>query len=188
VIRALVLLLLAPLPALSTRALAQNTLSGEVLFDTFAERCKAIDADPEAAFRPDHDTNDGFANGTVTRDKAILEYTEYPNLPGDVVYASLFYYRLQFPGGTSSNCVLSVTLKSPGTPFALPEMADLVKARAENFLGGPVTQLGGDVIQDGQLGRILVWTAGGSPHDPSLSLTNWESEVFLSAQLPPAAN
>jgi hypothetical protein len=175
-IRTLFLLL-----AITSPVAAQDALTAETVFSTFKTRCQTIAADPEGAVSATFN-GDGSASGAVTSDKAITQYQAAIELPG-ADFASIFYIRHQLPGGSMSFCGLTVSLSEAVTPIAFPEMADLIGVEAEGLLGAPVTRRGSDVMENGEIGRMFLWTAGDSPNDPSFLLQQSPRLLQLSLQL-----
>jgi hypothetical protein len=174
------------LALLTAPALAQDAPTAQAVFDTFAGRCQSIADDPEGAVSATFGAG-GSAFGAITADKAVLSYQETIEV-SDSAFGSLFFIRHQLPGGSVSYCNMIVSVTEPVRPIAFPELADLAAAAAEGLLGAPAVQRGSDVMQEGELGRMLLWTAGDSPNDPTLSL--WQSSrlIQLSVQLPGPAN
>jgi hypothetical protein len=176
----------ALLLTLATPAFAQETLTSQALLEILKTKCQAIAADPEAALSAAFG-GDGADSGAITPDKAIIRFQEVLTLP-DARFGSLFFIRTQLPGGSRSSCAVNVNFEAAETPIALPDLADLVAAEAEALLGAPVTRHGGDVLQSGEVGRLLLWTTGDAPEDPSISLTQSKNFVNISIDLATVAN
>jgi hypothetical protein len=167
--------------ALASPAIAQEPLTAQGMLDTFTSRCQAIAANPEAAIAAA--TGSDMALGGVTPDQALLQYRESLDFTPEQ-FVSIYFIRRQLPGGSISYCGLMVSLMgAPADPVAFPELEGLVDAAAEGILGAKATRHGGEMVQSGKFGRMLLWVAGDTPGDPTLILTQAPDSVNLDLQL-----
>ncbi len=164
-------------------AIAQDGITAAAFLQTFRDRCAAIAADPAAAITQAIASDNG--GGAVTTDKAIVQLTILIDIPG-TSFATLFYQRYVMPADSVTYCTITASFDTPGSPIALPELADLVTAAAPDALDAPVTRHGSDVLDHGALARMYLWSAGDSVNDPSITLNQTATIVTLSAQLPTA--
>jgi hypothetical protein len=173
-------LTIAILTILAAPATAQSLPDSTTLFDQFTTRCAAIRANPEAAIAAAFgDANGG--GGAVTSDKALLTYQEPLPMPDDI-NAILFYNRNQTAGGREDYCNLTVNaLFADKTALNLTDLPDVIGARAEAVLGGPVTKLGSPVLQRGQAAQMYLFTTGdGFPASSALQVMQADGFVTLS--------
>jgi hypothetical protein len=177
-------LTIAILTILAAPATAQSLPDSATLFDQFTTRCAAIRADPEAAIAAAFGDPNG-SGGAVTSDKALLTYQEPLLTPGEMpddIGAILFYNRNQTAGGREDYCNLTVNaLFADKTALNLTDLPDVIGARAEAVLGGPVTKLGSPVLQQGQAAQMYLFTTGdGFPASSALQVMQADGFVTLS--------
>ncbi|MDP3261861.1 MAG: hypothetical protein U1E06_24095 [Tabrizicola sp.] len=175
--------------AFVTPTSAQESGIAQVVFDTFVERCTAVLSDPDAAVAAAEVSE--TAEGAVTGDKALLRYSELLKL-SEFTTGFLTAMRTRLPEGTESNCGVSITFlpAADGTvPF--PELLDLAGAKAETILGAPATRSGGETREDGEIGHMILWSTGGGPNGPILSLIQYPKKpkiVYLGIVIPSSTN
>lgn len=175
--------------ALVTPTSAEESGIAGVVLDTFVDRCTAFLSDPEAAVAA-ADASES-AEGAVTGDKALLRYSELLKL-SEFTRGFLTAMRTRLPEGTESNCGVSITFlpAADGTvPF--PELLDLVEEKAESILGAPATRRGGETVEDGEIGHMILWSTGGGPNGAILSLIQYPKKpkiVYLGIVIPSPSN
>ncbi len=167
----------------SLPAMAQDGITAAAFLQTFQDRCAATAADPAAAITQAIASDNG--GGAVTNDKAIVQLNTVIDIPG-TSFASLFYQRYVLPADGVAYCTITASFDTPGTPVALPDLVDLVSVAAPDVLGAPVTRHGSDVLDQGMLARMYLWSSGDSVKDASITLNQTATIVTLSAQMPSA--
>lgn len=149
------------------------------LLGLFAQRCAAIAADPRAAANAAPDSG---GVGAMTSDGAVASITETLALPDPDLLATLSFVQLATAGGAQHSCGLSIFARSGAADgLLMPEMADLLEARAAEILGGPAARAGGPVSSAGEVGQLLLWSTGeGFPPAATLALTQGAGVMLVS--------
>ncbi|NJM81479.1 MAG: hypothetical protein HC844_02415 [Tabrizicola sp.] len=172
---------------LATPTLAQEAPTSAEVFDRFTTRCAEIAADPEGAVSAAFGSDLG--GGAVTSDKAMLTYQERLEFSDDL-FAIVFFQREIQPGGTISFCTFNLSSFGSAPELNLADMPDIVAARVEALLGGPVTRAGSGVLQGGEPAQMFRWTSGeGFPPPRNLNMMQGGNTISLSiGTIEPTAN